>query len=358
MNLAGILAQGSVCQQENPYPQGRHLKLNKQYKLIHLDHIWPGFLDLSLHSLTLMTMTLLSPILAMVGVLASPAAPAPEAGSADVARLAKARDAMRPLGRETVLGPWRLLTDVASGELNGLGAVVSHLPEAFSARYSLPAAPGPGQAVVIFASDVRYRAFAAADGYPVVGTLGHAGAGLAAFPAGQIVSETRVALVHGLTRLLAQMALGPTLPGWLDEGLATDLAWCEVDAAGRLVPDTIDLFEVRRAAPATAVEKRGPRVTADEWLARARAGHVAPLSAVAATDSRLFANPGARADAATASAMLVRWCLAEPARAAAFRGLLASVSRGGAGDLNALAAALGTGTRELQESFSRWLKKP
>ena len=295
-------------------------------------------------------------VLAVIGAFASPAAPAPPKESVDMARLAKVRDAMRPLGRETVLGPWRLLTDVAAGELNGLGPVASHLPEAFSARYSLPAAPGPGQAVVIFASDVRYRAFAAADGYPIVGTLDHAGAGLAAFTAGVTVSETRVALVHGLTRLLARSALGETLPGWLDEGIAGDLAWCEVDAAGRLMPDTTDVFEVRRVAPAPAVEKRGPRVTTDEWLFRARSGRVPPLTAVAAKDSRLFANPGARGDAATASAMLVRWCLAEPARAAAFRGFLASVSRGGAGDLDALAAALGTGTRELQDGFFKWVK--
>src|SRR5512135_976706 len=29
----------------------------------------------------------------------------------DAARVAKARNAMRPLGRDTLLGPWRLLTD-------------------------------------------------------------------------------------------------------------------------------------------------------------------------------------------------------------------------------------------------------
>lgn len=292
----------------------------------------------------------------LLGALASTPAAIPSPKAADQARLAKARDAMRPLGRETLLGPWRLLTDVATGELSGLGPVAVHLSEVFSARYSLPAAPGPGQAVVIFASDGRYRVFAAADGTPVIGTMGHAGAGLAAFPAGQTVSETRVALVHGLTRLLARSALGETLPGWLDEGLAADLAWCRVDGDGRLQPDTIDVFERRRAAPATGIERSGPRVTAEEWLARARLGRVPPLSAIVSTDSRLFANPGARSDAATASALLVRWCFAEPARAAAFRGFLASVSRGGPADLNALAAALRTNAPALQESFLAWVK--
>ncbi len=300
-----------------------------------------------------MGLLLLVPIL---GAAAATPAGSPPPKVAEQSRLAKARDAMRPLGRETLLGPWRLLTDVAAIDLNGLGPVAVHLPETFTARYSLPAAPGPGQVVAIFASDARYRVFAAADGYAVAGTLGHAGAGLTAFPAGLTVSETRVALVHGLTRLLAQSALGETLPGWLDEGLATDLAWCRVDGDGRLQPDTLDVFERRRAAPATGIERSGPRVTAEEWIARAREGRVPPLSAIASTDSRMFANPGARSDAATASALLVRWCLAEPARAAAFRGFLAAVARGGRADLNALTAALGTDAPALQESFFAWVK--
>jgi hypothetical protein len=299
----------------------------------------------------------LLPFLPLVGVLAGTASPPPAAKAADPARLGKARDAMRPLGRETLLGPWRLLTDVATGELNGLSAVAAHLPEAFVARYSLPAAPGPSQAVVIFASDVRYRVFAAADGRRVIGTQGHAGAGLAAFPVGQTLLDTRVALVHGLARLLSQAALGEGLPEWLDEGLAEDLAWCRADDAGRLQPDTLDVFETRRGAPAIGIERTGPRVTAEEWLLRARAGRVPPLPAILSRDSRLFDNPGARGDAATASAMLVRWCLAEPRRAEAFRGFLTSVARGCPGDLDALAAALGMETRDLQENFFQWLKR-
>jgi hypothetical protein len=295
-------------------------------------------------------------LLQVLGLLAGTATPTPPAKAVPTARLVKVRDAMRPLGRETLLGPWRLVTDVAAGDLSGLAPVAARLPEAFTARYSLPAAPGPDQTVVIFASDVRYRVFAAADGHPAAGAMGHAGSGLAAFTAGLTVSETRVALVHGLTRLLARSALGETLPAWLDEGLAADLAWCAVDADGRLQPDTIDVFELRRAAPATGTERRGPRVAVDEWLARARTGRIPPLAAVAAPGSQLFASPGARGDAETESAMVVRWCLAETARAEAFRGFLASVARGGSGDLKALAAALGTDAPALQASFFAWLK--
>jgi hypothetical protein len=129
-----------------------------------------------------------------------------------------------------------------------------------------------------------------------------------------------------------------------------------VDGDGRLQPDTIDVFERRRAAPATGIQRSGPRVTAEEWLARAREGHVLPLPAIVSPESRAFANPGGRDDATTVSALLVRWCLAEPARAAAFRGFLAAVSRGDPADLNALAAALGTNAPALQKSFFAWVK--
>ena len=55
--------------------------------------------------------------------------------------------------------------------------------------------------------------------------------------------------------------------------------------------------------------------------------------------------------------MLVRWCLGDAARAAPFRVFLKSVAKGGAGDMAALAAALGTGAPELQKEFLAWGRK-
>lgn len=297
-------------------------------------------------------------LLPLVAALATTPAPTPSVKAVAFERLVKARDAMRPLGRETLLGPWRLVTDVATGDLSGLDAVATHLPEVFTARTSLAAAAGPWQAVVIFASKVRYRAFAKADRDPVSGTRGLVREGLAAFTAGSNPLDTRVALVHALTRLLSRAALGEKLPAWLDEGLATDLAWCRVNAAGRLQPDTLDVLESPRKAPAFGTERSGPRVTAEGWIGRARQGRIPPLPAILSPDSRLWAEPGTRRDAATASALLVRWCLAEPARAAAFRGFLQAVSQGAAGDASALAAALDMDPPTLQKAFLDWLRTP
>jgi hypothetical protein len=274
--------------------------------------------------------------------------------SADDARLAKVRTAMKPLGREVRLGPWRVLTDVASGELAALEPVATKLPAAFAARYGAEAAPGEAQAVAIFASDARYRRFAKDDGSPMLGTRGHAGGGLAAFAMGRTPLESRVTLVHELAHLLSRNAFGESLPAWLDEGMAEDLAWCRVDAEGRLVPGTFDVTEIARGT--NARERSGPLVTAESWTAQARSGRVTSLPALLDLEGRLFANTSARRDAASESAMLVRWCLATKDRADRFREFLRVVALGGAGDASGLSAALGTDVNTLSKEFFEWAK--
>jgi hypothetical protein len=279
-------------------------------------------------------------ILGALGALAGLAAaesPRPAAAEADSARILKARNAMQPLGREAHIGPWRLITDAAMGELTGLDAVAGHLAATYTARYQLAVTQEPGQVVVIYSSDERYRRFVASDGSPNFTTRGHAGAGLAAFPLGLTPPASRSSVVHELTHLLSQGAFGDSIPIWLDEGLAEDLAWCRADAEGRLQPDTFEAREIP-----------------DAWIQSVRAGKALPLAALLSPATRLFADPGTRRDATTTSAMLVRWCLADAERAASFRAFLRSVAKGGAGDAAALAAALGMGATELQKEFLAW----
>jgi hypothetical protein len=282
--------------------------------------------------------------LGALGLLAGSAtAEALQTGSApaDSARILKARNAMRPLGREARLGPWRLLTDVAMGELTGMDAVAERLSAAYTTRYGLAAAPGAGQVVVIYSSDERYRRFVESDGSPSFAARGHGGEGLAVFTLRRTPQDSRAVVVHELTHLLSQGVFGDLLPLWLDEGLAEDLAWCRVDAEGRLQPHTFESREIP-----------------DAWIQSARAGKSFPLSALLSPATRLFANPGTRRDATTTSAMLVRWCLEDASRAAQFRAFLKSVAKGGAGDAAALAAALGTGAPELQKDFLAWGRQP
>jgi hypothetical protein len=272
--------------------------------------------------------------------LAVAESPQPAPVGADPARILKARNAMRPLGREARLGPWRLITDAAMGELTGLDAVAERLAATYTTRYGLTATPGPGQVAVIYSSDERYRRFVESDGSPSFAARGHAGAGLAVFTFGRTPIETRAIVVHELTHLLSSGALGAAPPAWLDEGLAEDLAWCSVDAEGRLQPDTFESREIP-----------------DAWIQSVRAGKALPLAALLSPATRLFAVPGSRRDATTTSAMLVRWCLGDAERAARFRAFLKSVAKGGAGDAAALAAALGTGAPEMQKEFLAWGRK-
>ncbi len=283
--------------------------------------------------------------------------PTPAVPAADPARIAKARNAMQPLGRETRLGPWRVVTDAATGELAGLDAVASNLAATYAARYGLQAAPGSGEAVALYSSDARYRRFAEADGSPLFAARGHAGAGLAAFALGRTPLDGRVVAVHELTHLLSRQALGASIPAWLDEGLSEDLAWCAVDGAGRLQPDTIDVLESPKpGVQPPAAEWSGPRVAVDAWIQSVRAGRILPIPYLLSPGSRFFSDPGTRRDAWTTSAMLVRWCLAEPDRASRFRGFLRSVAKGRPGDADALAAALGMEAPELQRAFLDWVK--
>jgi hypothetical protein len=235
--------------------------------------------------------------------------------------------------------------------------VASNLPGGYRERTGLAAEPGPDEAVAIFSNSTRFTAFAEADGSPLLGTRGHAGGGLAAFATGRNPLETRVLLVHELTHLLSRTALRDAAPPWLDEGLSEDLAWCRVDGAGRLQPGTLDEDDPT-AGDTTAIgrERSGPRVTVERWLSAARQGRIVPLAALLAPGSRLFLDPGTRRDASTASAMLVRWCLAEPGRAARFRAYLKAVPHGAPGDLPGLAEALGTDAVSLQKDFLSWVK--
>jgi hypothetical protein len=46
-------------------------------------------------------------------------------------------------------------------------------------------------------------------------------------------------VVHELTHLLNRRGIGPALPPWLEEGLASDLSVAKIDDLGRLLPGTL-----------------------------------------------------------------------------------------------------------------------
>lgn len=139
------------------------------------------------------------------------------------------------------LGPYLLYTDVTDPYLlQRLSAVAVQIEPIYQRRYGVELVGEPGEAAVVFARREDYRAFQAAwsnlAGLP---SAGHAGAGMVSFfIEGRQFNELVSTLVHELVHLLNRRALGPALPPWLEEGLAEDLTWAEIDPTGRLRPGT------------------------------------------------------------------------------------------------------------------------
>lgn len=277
------------------------------------------------------------------------------------ARLERAATLLRPVGREATLGPWRLLTDVADGPLlEQLGHVAARLPESYRARFGLDAEPRAGEALVLFARDASYRAFAAdTTEFKTLATLGHTGGGLAAAVAGTAPEETRPIVVHELAHLLTHEAFARPPPPWIDEGLSEDLAWCRADAEGRLLLGSFDAVTTARPLGDGIVRITvGPRATADEFRERARTGRRPALPALLAPVTRLFSDAGTRRDAYTAAGLLVRFLLAgDPARAERFRVFLRAATLGAPAGLDDLAAAVGADAKSLEKAYWSFVQR-
>lgn len=159
----------------------------------------------------------------------------------DPERLTLALDLLGSRRASGRLGPYVLYTDVTDPYLlQRLSAVAEQLEPIYRQRYDLELVGEPAEAVVLFSREDDYRSFQQAwerlAGLPAAG---HAGRGLVAFfVEGRQYNETVSTLVHELAHLLNRRALGPALPPWLDEGLAEDLTWAEIDPTGRLRPGT------------------------------------------------------------------------------------------------------------------------
>ena len=230
--------------------------------------------------------------------------------------------------------------------------MAARLPESYRARFGLDAEPRAGEALVLFAGDASYRAFAAdAAEFETLATRGHAGGGLAAAVAGTTPEETRPIVVHELGHLLTHEAFAHPPPPWIDEGLSEDLAWCRADAEGRLLFGTFDAVTTARPMGDGVVRTTvGPRPTVDAFLERARTGRRPALSALLAPDTRLFSDAGTRRDAYTAAGLLVRFLLAgDLARAERFRVFLRAATLGAPAGLDDLAAAVGTDAKRLEK---------
>lgn len=165
-----------------------------------------------------------------------PDPPKPLPGRApDAEALAAARALLGGGGREGEAGPYALFTDVDDEHLLGLlDRAAASLEAAYAERFGRRPIDMPREAVVLFRDEGDYRALQS-ESSRLLGLTpaGHTTSGMVVLYVGERSSGLVAAtLIHELTHLLNRRALGPALPSWLDEGLADDLAFSELDAAG------------------------------------------------------------------------------------------------------------------------------
>ena len=322
-------------------------------------------------------------------VLLDPSAPTVdtrEPGRADPDLLVQARARLGDGAHAGSLGPWILHTDLDPDDhadlLRFLDRVAGQVPALHRERYGLggpageEAAPVGSEAVVLFAREAAYRAFAE-EGVALRGLDegGFAGFGLVALYAeGRDREELAALLVHELTHLRNARLLGPATPPWLEEGLANDLAYSRIGPGGVLDPSELGgREEVRgrsRSAAGSAdgasgrpadvfevtVSTQGPRAALDRVIRGLRQGGFLPLDELTALDWRSLTDPRVRGLAYAESALFVRYLLEDETRAERFRVFLRGFGDRSVGKpVEPLPEALGVSWRALQKGFERWL---
>ncbi len=294
----------------------------------------------------------------------------PDELTADQERLALAVSLLAGDPEPVAAGPFLVYTDVKGRRKRELlYKAAKHLADAYEQRYGLSPQRRASFAVVVFDRERSYRQFedSVAD-LRQLDAEGHAGSGVAALVAeGRSPQEAAALLVHELAHLLNRRAFHASLPPWLEEGIANDLAYCRLDRAGRLQPQTLggQGFIVEIPGPADRFGRRafsgtvhieGPLASLSLLKRKIAAGEAVPLPELLDLTWREFVAPEGRELRYVESTFLVRYLLDELS-ADAFRRFLTDLQAGGAADAPALLGAMDVGWERLASGFERWIEQ-
>jgi hypothetical protein len=140
------------------------------------------------------------------------------------------------------LGPFVLYTDVVDDELlDWLSAVAGDVLRAYRERFALDPGSPSREVVVLYAEEADYREFEAADSrIAMAHSRGYTSEGLSVLFSGSQGRESLVSvLIHEITHLLNRRVFRTRIPPWLEEGMAEDLAFCQVTEEGRIRVGTL-----------------------------------------------------------------------------------------------------------------------
>jgi hypothetical protein len=255
-------------------------------------------------------------------------------------------------------GPWDLYTDSPDTELVELcDRVASELEAVYRQRYGLELAGDAAEAILLFRGAEEFLLFRDQERTAVEPwAAGFTSEGIVALYEGSWPSTLVCArVVHELTHLLNRRGIGPALPPWLEEGLASDLSDAKIDDLGKLLPGTVGgetlrvgetLFHVGGLA-----EVRGLRDALE-------VGRVISFEELTELDSAAFYAAERVRLHYSLSLFWVRYLLSDesPSLAAGFRSFLAALARGETLTRDLLLDHLGADWDELERDFRAWVE--
>jgi hypothetical protein len=264
-----------------------------------------------------------------------------------------------PAGR---LGPYALMTDITNPRLlDRIREIASSLDSVYQERYGLPVGDTGLQTVALFATEAAYRDFEAkvTDGNDL-SARGHAGGNLAAlFVEDQRLDDVLELVIHELTHLLNRRAFGEAIAPWLEEGLANDLCYSDIDRTGRLKAGTLSGRRIQVGARASrTVVYEGPFASLTKILSDRFHRQTTPIQRLIEMGREEFLRAQDRESHYIESTFLVRFLLdsSKQRYAPAFQSYLAEVAAGGMPDATRLIELLGTDLRQLELGLDAYLR--
>lgn len=274
----------------------------------------------------------------------------------DPARLARARRLLGSDGVTAALGPYRLYTDSRDPErLAWLGLVAARFEETYRERTGRAPIGAPAEVVVLFAEEADYQSFQREERQLApLASRGHSGYGIVAlWDGGRPRLDLASTLVHELTHLVNRRALGPLLPSWLDEGLADELAVCEIDEEGRILLGTLAGVRVKAGRFYRVFGARASLLALAQEIEQ---GRLPSLPRLHDLDWEEFmGSEGGLHYIHAAFWIRYLWDGDDSAHAPGFRAFLAAVAEGKPATGEALRAHLGRRWEELDAGFRAWV---